>query len=290
MLLGPMVSRDDVELLRAYVPRGYLITYSDQDDSLHFTTADIAAAQFKNGTKRHTRLRMMRSDVVTATTLGRIGRDTWTGWKRLVEVSAAPAQREAAVRLYQTLSSAQSVFFEFLATLAFVDPGNLMFVHHQWAQAMEAEGHDANAYLEGVASTVEEYEITPPIELLMNFPAPSLLLTVMRAVIDQLDEIGTSLDPNQQGFTDQLGVPGLRATIASAIERSYRTMNGAPLQVTTPAHEDPSWLVVNAGHYFVSVAQVALVVNRLVHSVRQIVLPPVQGSENIVPFPVWIRR
>lgn len=50
------------------------------------------------------------------------------------------------------------------------------------------------------------------------------------------------------------------------------------------------WLVVDGAHYFLSVAQVALVVDRLSHGVRDVVLPPVEGDLSITPKQVWIKH
>lgn len=288
-LLGPHASREDVALLRAHVPSGYFMVYSEQNDSLHFAAAAEVADLFARGVKSRDRVRVKRSDIVTELTLGTIGRSAWAERKRLVEALGAPTLREPAIRLYQTLSSAHHVFFEFLAALAFVDPGNLLFVHHQWARGLAEEGRNEDDYLEAIVSTIDEYEVAPPIGLLHNFPAASFMLTVMRTVIDQLDEIGPSLGAGHHGVADQLGVPGLRTTISAAIERSYRTSDGEPLSVNTPDHKDASWVVVNTGHYFMSVALVGLVVDRLVHSVRGVVLPPVEGSEKVTLAPAWIR-
>ena len=288
-LLGPHASREDVAILRAHVPSGYFMLYSDQNDSLHFVAAAKVADLFSRSEKSRDRVRVVRSDLVIEATLGMIGRSTCADWKRLIGALGAPPLREPAMRLYQTLSSAHHVFFEFLAALAFVDPGNLLFVHHQWAGGVAAKGRKEGDYLQEVVSTMDEYEVAPPVELLKNFPAASLMLAVMRSVIDQLDKIETALGTDDHGVAAQLGVPGLRATVSGAIERSYRTLDGVPLPVNTPDQEEPSWVVVDAGHYFMSIALVALVVDRLVHSVRGVVLPPVEGSQKVTPAPTWIR-
>lgn len=288
-LLGPYASQDDVALLSAHVPSGYLMIYSEPDGSLYFAQAATVADWFSRSKKSRDRVRVMRSDLITEATLRVIGRNARADRQHLVEALESPELREPAVRLYQTLSSAHHIFFEFLAALAFVDPGNLLFVHHQWAGGVAAEGPNEDDYLQGVVSTMNEYEVAPPVELLKDFPAPSLMLTVMRSVIDQLDAISSSLETDGPGVADQLGVPGLRATVSGAIERSFRTTDGAPLLVTTPDHEEPSLVVLNSGHYFMNVALVALVVDRLVHSIRGVVLPPVEDSQKITPAPTWIR-
>ena len=288
-LFGPHASQDDVALLRAHVPSGYFMIYSEPDESLYFAAAAKVADLFSRSKKSRDRVRFKRSDLVTEATLGAIGRSARADRQRLVEALGSPALREPAVRLYQTLSSAHHVFFEFLAALAFVDPGNLLFVHHQWAGGVAPEGRNEDDYLQGIVSTMDEYEVAPPVELLKNFPAASLMLTVMRSVIDQLDSISSSLETDPDGVPDQLGVPGLRATVSGAIKRSYRTTDGAPLPVNTPDHEEPSWVVLNPGHYFMNVALVALVVDRLVHSIRAVVLPPLEGSPKVTPAPTWIR-
>jgi len=289
-LFGPHVSRDDVALLRAHVPSGYFAIYSEAADALYFAPATRVAEVFNRGEKNRDRVRVMRSDLVDATALGVISSSLRGDRQRLVEALAAPGLREPAVRLYQTLSSAHHVLFEFIATLAFVDPENLLLVHHQWANGVAEGGRHEDDYLHGIVTAMNEYEVTPPVELLKDFPGASLMLTVMRSVIDQLDTITSTLETDSPGITDQLGVPGLRATVAGAIKRSYRRTDGARLPVNTPDDEKPSWLALDAGHYFMSVAQVALVVDRLVHSIRGVVLPPVAGSTNLTPRPTWIRH
>ena len=288
-VLGPFIYRDDVELLRAHIPGGYFIVYSNQDGSLYFAKAERAAERFARGTKERDHVRMMPSDLLTALTLETIGRGAWEDRKRLVDALRGPAPRDTALRLYQNLCSVHHVFFEFLATLAFVDPGNLLLVHNEWAHSLATGDGDVEVYLGEVVSTIGEYEVGPPVGLLQGFLAQSLMLTAMRAVIDGLDEISYGLEEDQAELIEQLGVPGLRATVASAIERSFRTPGGARLPVNTPECEEASWVIVNTGHYYMSVASVALVVDRLVHNLREVVLPPAEGSMRMSPSPIWIR-
>lgn len=288
-LLGPFVSREEVEHLRAHVPCGYLITFSENGHDLYAVPAG-EVADLLNSTKRdRDHLRMMRSHLVNESTLGAIKRSALADWKHVAEILGTPTLREPALRLFQTLSEAHHVLFEFLAALAFVDPGNLLVVHSQWAQGIATDGRPEDDYLTEVVSTIGEYEVAPPVGLLQGFPAPSLMLAVMRAVVDQLDEIGPALGTDHGRLADQLGLPELRATVTGAIERSYRAQDGAHLSVHTPKHEEARWFVLNAGHCFMSVAQVAVLVDRLVQSVRGVVLSTAPGRRQIPATPTWIR-
>ena len=288
-LVGPPVSRDEVALLCAHSPSGYLIVYSESDESLYFAAAAKTAKRFDRSNKSRERVRMMSTAIVTDESLGAIGRSARVERNRLTEALVAPRLREPALRLYQNLSSAHHIFFEFLAALAFVDPGNLMFVYEKWADDTAAGNTGEDDHLQVLVSTMNEYEVRPPVELLQNFPAASLMLTVLRSVIDDLDTISSSLETDYPGIVGDLGISGLRTTIAGAIARSYRAPDGAPISVKNSLEEKPSWIVLDYAHYFMDVALVALVVDRLVLSIRGLVLPPVKGSQRLTPRPGWIR-
>jgi len=281
-LLGPHATREDADILRAHVPGGYFLVYSEPDGALYFTSATTTGILLHRSGKSRDRVRVERSDLLTADALNRIGQAARADRERLAEVATTPGLRGPVVRLFQTLSSAHHVFFEFVATMAFVDPENLLIVHERWAHGVGGD------YLQEVVSTMNEYEVAPPVELLKNFPAASLMLTVMRTVVDQLDQIEATLETHDPAIADKLGVPGLRASVAAAISRSYRSADGTPLSASTPDGEQATWLVLNAGHYFMSVALVGLIVDRLTHSLREVVLPLVDGSPRLAPGPLWI--
>lgn len=279
-LLGPHATCEDADILRAHLPGGYFLVYSEPDRALYFASAATTAGLLGRSGKSRDRVRMKRADRLTADALSRIGQAARADRDLLAQAATAPRLREPVMRLFQTLSSAHHVFFEFLATLAFVDPVNLLSVHERWAR-----GGD---YLQEVVSTMNEYEVGPPVELLKNFPAASLMLTVMRTVVDQLDQIENTLGAHDPTIADKLGVPGLRATVAAAIERSFRNADGTPLSVSTPDGDQAAWLILNAGHYLMSTALVALLVDRLTLSIREVVLPTADGSPRLTPGPVWI--
>jgi len=281
-LLGPHATREDADILRAHVPGGYFLVYSEPDGAIYFASAATTAGLLDRSGKSRDRVRVERSDRLTVDALNRIGHAARADRERLAEVVAAPGLREPVVRLFRTLSSAHHVFFEFLATMAFVDPENLLIVHERWARGVGGD------YLQEVVSTMNEYEVAPPVELLKNFPAASLMLTVMRTVVEQLDQIEAALGTHDPAIADKLGVPGLRASVAAAISRSYRSADGTPLSATTTDGEQAAWLVLDAGHYFMSVALVGLIVDRLTHSIREVVLPFVDGSPRLAPGPLWI--
>jgi len=278
-LLGPQVAREDTDILRAHVPGGYLLVYSESDGALYFAPAATTAGQLTRSGKSRDRVRMKRSDLLTAKALTSIGDRAMADRERLVELVSATGLREPVVQLYQTLSSAQHVFFEFFAALAFVDPGNLLFVHERWAHG------PGDGYLKGVVSAMNEYEVAPPVELLKNFPGPNLMLAAMRVVVEELDQIESALGAHDAEIADKLGIPGLRATVVDAVDRSFRSMDGTPVSAMEPGI---SWLALDAGHYFMSVALVGLIVDRLTHSIREVVLPPVEGSPRLAPGPSWI--
>lgn len=96
--------------------------------------------------------------------------------------------------------------FEFIATLAFADPGTLLTIQDGWARGEASDGGSPSESLEPVMAALREYDVAPPVELLGNFPAPSLMLTAMRLLLDELEQSEAGLREVNPELAQQLGL------------------------------------------------------------------------------------
>jgi Domain of unknown function (DUF4365) len=301
-IVGHAVSRDAVDILRTHVLCGYFIVYDGATSELYYCSANAIGEQFDATGGRRKRLQIPAENIVDRESLRELGRRAADDYGRLLAVLGSRSVHDAAQRIYLWLSRIQHLLFEFIAAISLADSGNLMHIYSNWAQGIASEQKHyytsrttediAQEFMDRTADTLSEYEIALPITLLSNFPAASAMLISMQLIIHEIDEFATALDADSRNLYDELGLAGLRSIVKSALDRSFKDSDGQPLPLPEDGGEPRiQWLKIDPGHYFLSTAQVALVVNRLVYELSKVVFPEQKRDPDPLEAPrVWIRH
>ncbi len=302
-VVGHAVSRDAVDILRTHVLCGYFIVYDSADSQLYYCSADAIGEQFDTRRGHRKRLQIPVNNVLNSESLRELGRRAAEDYRRLlIALGNNSSVQNAARRILLSLSRVQHLLFEFIAAISLVDSGNLMHIYSNWARGIASEQKQyfasqtpddiAQEFMVGTADALSEYEISLPIPLRSNFPAASAILVSMQLIIHEIDEFATALAPESRNLYDDLGLAGLRSIVQSALDRSFKDLEGRPL---LPPENDGQpriqWIKIDAGHYFLSTAQVSLVVNRLTYELTKVVFPEPKHSVDPLEAPrVWIRH
>lgn len=277
-LIGHSIGRDEIEILRAHIPNGYVLIYDQREKRLYFCSASGLGDRFAQSGKSRERLRTQRRNELTSAALKEIRREVVDTYDRVSAVLLAPEAKEPSLRLYSALCSVQHIMFEFMAALAFHDPSNLLSLEARSARDSFDRDEAVERYMSSTVAAMNRYVVSPPVDLLRAIPGASLMDSGMRWILQEIGAFETAVN---HSISDQLGTAGLKEIISAAIERSFGSGE------LIPGTRGVRWGTVQGGHYFLSVAQVALVVERLSIAVRGLVLP--SAAQPVAPRPAWVK-
>jgi len=255
------VTRDAVDLLRAHVLGGYFIVYDRATGDLFFVHSDAIATETDRSSGRTQRLRVPLANRIEASSLEALRGDAERRHKMLRRLLAVDENMRNVRELYMRLTVIQQVLLEFVATLAMVSPDHVAHVSATFASAAGAD-IDSVA-LETASAVLCEYEVQPPVAYLSPLIGTSTMLTTIRWAYESVDDLSSCLRTEERStLLAALGLDGLRGSLRSSMRRAFGVDPLKPLEPGVHA------LHVNAVHFVVGTVMVSLIVNQLVHELR----------------------
>ncbi|MDZ4063659.1 MAG: DUF4365 domain-containing protein [Coriobacteriia bacterium] len=260
------VTRETVNLLRAHVLGGYFVVYDASQCELFYVHSEVIGREFDASSCRSKRLRVALADSIDATSLVRLAEDALRRHDALRHWLAIDENLRLVRDFYLQLTVLQEVFFNFVAAIATVSPDHVLGIALSMARGGSNVELDDDA-LQRMVADWNEYDVRPPTEYLGNLPGLQVMLATIQFVHELVNELTAHLgSQSRDALVVALGLEGLQRSVR---EVSKRAFNIDP--EVKPLEPGIHWITVNTIHYVLGSLQVSLIVNRLVHELRNVV-------------------